>query len=385
MTGAALVLSPAISRAAAAEPSATPGVEALEYAFRFASAIHADPKDMAKAQQSVILDYVRLGAEDLAAERAREIEGWRGAVAYADLAAALAERDRAGKARDALARAEAARDGIDGWERGRVQAHVAQALAALGNREGSEEIATRLAAADEDYAGRSVATLAASDAASGDYDAAMERLAALDGQEDLYVTWWRTVGYLAVAKEQGLTRAQQKEALAAARRSADGIDGWKKAEALQSLAKEFRRLEMPKKARECLETAESLVDPLPATMPIKAPLRSNLARSWAELGNARHARELLRIAESEVSSTQVIDRPAVLANLASGFHVIGDHREARRLFDAALESAGTLVNARPRALAVVAICRFLGRSEVPLDDSLRGRLDALYAGLGDPW
>jgi hypothetical protein len=360
-------------------------VEALEYAFRFASAIQADPKDMAKAQQSVILEYAEIGAADLAVKRARQIEGWRGAVAQADLAAALADLNLPNEARDALARAEASRDAIEGWERGRVEAHLAQALAALGNREGSREISTRLAAADGQYAGRTAATLAASDAAAGDYRAAMDRLRALDTEEDLYVTWWRTVGYLAVAKEAGFSRQQQIEALRAARTSADGIDGWKQAEALQSIAKEFRRLGLPKRERECLETAEGLVEPLPSTMPIKAPLLSNLARSWAESGNHRHARDLLQAAESQVPSTQRIDRPAVLANVASGYHAVGDRAESRRLFDAALSSAESLVNARPRALSTVAICRFLGRNGILLDDELRARLDALYEGLGDPW
>jgi hypothetical protein len=36
-------------------------------------------------------------------------------------------------------------------------------------------------------------------------------------------------------------------------------------------------------------------------------------------------------------------------------------------------------------LAVVEICRSIGKSGVGLDEPMRARLNALYAGLKDPW
>jgi hypothetical protein len=62
-----------------------------------------------------------------------------------------------------------------------------------------------------------------------------------------------------------------------------------------------------------------------------------------------------------------------------------DEDDSRRLFDTALSEAESLVNARPRALAVVAVCRSMGRSGFELDEATRSRLDALFAGLKDPW
>ena len=64
---------------------------------------------------------------------------------------------------------------------------------------------------------------------------------------------------------------------------------------------------------------------------------------------------------------------------------LGDEQAARRLFGLAVDSAEGLVNARPRALAVVAICRSMAQQRVALDDGLRSRLDALHDGLGTPW
>jgi hypothetical protein len=43
------------------------------------------------------------------------------------------------------------------------------------------------------------------------------------------------------------------------------------------------------------------------------------------------------------------------------------------------------VNARPRALAAVDICRSLARNRVDVKAGMQGRLDALLAGLRDPW
>jgi hypothetical protein len=80
-----------------------------------------------------------------------------------------------------------------------------------------------------------------------------------------------------------------------------------------------------------------------------------------------------------------IDRPALYAVVAASWQSVGDPGESRRLFDRAFEAAASLQNARPRALAVVEICRALGRARIPLDEATRWRLDALLAGLRAPW
>src|SRR4030095_4973989 len=90
---------PAPPPAAAARPAASasldaPGSEAFDWAFRFASAIHSDPKDMARAQQNVVDDLADAGRLDEAIVRAEKIEGWRRGAAFADLAARLAEKGR---------------------------------------------------------------------------------------------------------------------------------------------------------------------------------------------------------------------------------------------------------------------------------------------------
>ncbi len=361
------------------------GLEALDYAFRFASAIKTDEKDRAKAQEGVVRDLSAAGALDEAIRRAGEIEGWRRGALYADLAVALAGAGRKDEARGLVEKAEAVRSGVQGWENPRIRAHVAQALSALGEVERARAITSELAANDRQYAGRSVATVSTGLAARGDFDAAMESLGGLDGEADLEIAWWRTAGYLAASRQAGLPAKQRREALDAARRSAEIIPGWKKPEALESIAGEYRSLEDAAAARLCLEAAEAIVTAQPDTLAIKAALLSNLARDWADFGDKARGRGLLDRAEGLVAGAMIIDRPALYAILASSRHQVGQQEEAARLYDQSLSAAASLKNARPRALAVVEICRSLGRSGVALDSATRKRLDELYSGLGEPW
>ena len=188
-----------------------------------------------------------------------------------------------------------------------------------------------------------------------------------------------------MAREKSLTREQRVKAITEARQAAEGIPGWRKAEALESIADEFRKLGMPKEAKEAVTSAQAILAALPDTMPINAPLLSNCARSFAELGDKATARKLLTQVEALAPKVQPIERPVVYANAASSFAAMKETADARRLYALALQDAATLENARPRALAVVEICRSIGKSGVGLDAPTRARLDDLFAGLRDPW
>jgi len=375
-----------LSVAAAHATAGSTATESLGWAFRFASAIVSDPKDMGKAQAAVAWDYAAMGAWREATDAAARVEGWRRGTAYADLAAALAQAGRNDDARAAIAKAEDVRQTVTGWQNPRIAAHIAGAWAALGEADKAEGLASAVALEDaQQYAGRTAATVASSRAARGDYDGAVAELDRLVEVKDIDDTWWRAVGYLDVARQTSLPRAKRAEALASARTAANSIPTWKKAEALQSIADEYRKQGFAAEAREAVAEAEGILVALPDTMPIKAPLLSNCARAWGELGRKSRARELLSRVEALAPTVQPIERPMVYANAASSFAAVGDKASARRLYGVAFDEAGTLVNARPRALAVVEICRSIGKSGVNLDDATRARLDTLFAGLKDPW
>jgi tetratricopeptide (TPR) repeat protein len=384
---AVLLLTLPVAGAAAPAQATTPrpGAAALDAAFKFASSIQADPGDRGKAQFSVIGDFIARGDLDEAAKKAGEIEGWQRGAAWADLAAALARVGRADEARGMLGKAEEFRKGITGWENPRIGAHIAQALAALGDLEASRDLAVELATSDREYAGRSAATVASGKAVRADFPGAMKTLAAMDEEKDYEVAWWRTAGYLSLARRAELSLEDRRKALLAARRSADGIEGWKRAEALASVAAELLFQGDPGSARGALKVAETVVRSQASTMPMKAPLMSNLARAWGKLGDARRARPLLEQALGVVPNALVIDRPGLYANLAASYLLLGENEQGERLLDRAFAAAEALENARPRALAVVSICRVLGQNELGVDGTKRARLDALFENLRAPW
>jgi tetratricopeptide (TPR) repeat protein len=371
------------SHALRAEPVA--GLEALGFAYRFASAIEKDPKDQAKAQELVIGELVVIGALDEALQRAETVKGWRRGSVYADLATALARQGKPQRARGLVEQARAVQSSVSGWEGRRILAHVAQALAALGDEEGVAKITRQLAESDPlQYAGRSAATEAVASAVRGEYGEAMERMKTIQGSDDIEIAWWRTAGYLAVAREKQLDAPKRIRALDAASASAEGIPGWRRAEALESIAEEYESLGRRDSARSALRSAQQVLK-TSSDSTEQAALLSNLARSWAGIGEKKRAREILRDAEASVAGALGIDRPGIYANLGSSYLRVGDRAEARRLYDRALEAAAALENSRPRALAVTAICRQMGRSGVELDGPTRDRLEALLSGLGDPW
>jgi tetratricopeptide (TPR) repeat protein len=362
------------------------GDEALEYAFKFASAIDPDPKDKAKAQELVVREYAARGELDAAISLAAGIDSWRRGVVYADFARDLAEQGRQEEARELIERARGVRKKIEGWQNPRISAHIAEALAALGELPESRELSARIADDDpQAYSSRSVATVATAFTAKRNFEAAMEQLAILTDEIDVYETWWRTQGYLDIARESGFTKAQRLEALDAATESCKSIVGWKQAQMLQWIAGEYRSLGKNRKARGALRRAEEVVAAVPPTRSAKAVMLSSLAGAWAGIGESDRAADLMLQAEQFVPNNMIIDQPGVYAMLAEGYYRMEKQEESKRLFDSALDSAEELVNARPRALAVVAICRSMGRSGISLNEATRGRLDALFAGLKDPW
>jgi tetratricopeptide (TPR) repeat protein len=377
----------ALSLVTATTLAAAPATStALDWAFKFASAIHADPKDMGKAQEAVVREYSARGELDEALERAQLIQGWRRGTALADLAADFAAAGRTDEAHALVAKAEAYRRGVEGWENPRIQAHVARALARLGEVDRSREIARGLAESDpEQYTGGAAAAVATALAAQGLLDAALARLAQLDADTDFDVAWSRTLGYVEIARLENLSKEQRARALQAAGRSAAGVPGWKSGEAWLLVADEYQALGDRRQARAATNAASASVRELPATMEVTAPLVSRLAGAWAEIGEKRRARELLAGLEAGVPQTLVTRQPESYAAIAAAYLAIRDDAQARRLYDRALAAAADLENARPRALAVVAVCNSMGRSGLSLDDSTLTRLETLYSNLGDPW
>jgi tetratricopeptide (TPR) repeat protein len=375
-----------VNVSAATQPPKPPRNEALETAMRFASAITADPKDMSAAQADVVQEYISLGQLDRAMELADKVTLWKKGIVLADLANALVQAGRKEDAKQTLDKALEFRSTVEGWQGPRIDAHIAQVYASMGETEKAQQISRRLAESDRQYAGRDVATVASGLAAQGEFDKALTEVSKLETDNpDLEQAWWRTAALIDLARRASVPRDKRLEAVDKARGSANDIDGWKQVEALVTIAGIYRDLEMKARAVETLDAAQVLVAALPDNEAAKPALFANLARGFSKLGDSERAAQLLTRAEPLVPQAMDLSRAALYANIASSWQQVGRSTDAVRLYDQALNAAESLVNARPRALSIVQVCRSLGRSGLEVSPAMRARLEKLYAGLKAPW
>jgi hypothetical protein len=379
----AALLSLALALPAVAAPA---GLEALGLGFRFASAIEGDAKDRARAQQAILEDMLAIGAADEAAKLAPQVDGWRRGVILAELAADAARAGRPEQARALIAKAQEVRGSVQGWENPRIAAHIADALAVLGEAEPIETISRQLLAEDDrQYLGRAARTQAVGSASRGDFDLGFAKLQALDGERDYEAALGRTQGYLDLARAVGASPEQRRRALTAARGSAAAIPGFKQTEMLQAVGERFQEIGDHAAAVEAIEAAQSGVLATAPRAPERAAVLATQGRAWGKIGEPARARELLEGAAAAVAYAQSIERPGILAFIAAGHLRIGDDTAAARLEERALVEAAALVNARPRALAAVEICRAIGLERAALRPGTRTRLEALLRGLKAPW
>jgi tetratricopeptide (TPR) repeat protein len=340
-----------------------------------------DPKDETRAQEAVVREALLLGATSQARDMASGIQGWRGGSAYADVAAALAREGKTEEASELLSLAEGIAKATRDWHGLRVMAHVSGALAFFGDVERASELCAEVASRDPLYGGRTTATLATAHAWRGEFDTALEILSGLDEKKDIYDTWWRTRGYIDLSRAAPLGKKQRLTALDRARESAEGVAGWKRTEMLQQVAEAYLALGKPGRSREALGRAESLILAEPDVTPAKASLLALMAATRVALGDEARARELLGPAETAASAGINIERPRLLADVAGGYQLLGDEREAARLWASALEKGESLANERPRALALSAVCRALARSGASVEGERRERIERLLTGL----
>lgn len=365
---------------------ASGGLPALDYAFRFASAIASDPKDRAKAQELALEGFAAAGAFDEAAKRAEQIDGWRRGIVYADIAVRLASVGRKEEALAFVQKAESVRVGVEGWQNPRIAARVAEAHAALGDAAQAGTMAADLATADPvQYAGHAAAVDAVGLAARGNFDEAMRRLDDLEGNPDLDVAWSRTTGYLALSRRQDASEAQRLAALRAARTAAGKLPIERQVEGLLQVATEFQAQGRRSESRKIIQGIDKAVRSAPMQGAEILPYLIEIGRAWAGLGEPDKARGALAEAQTMVPKALSIDQPGLLARIASAYRKIPDVTRAQALDEQALDVAARMPLSRPRALEIAAICRQLGQDGVAPDQALRVRLDGLLAGLGDPW
>ncbi len=378
----AWILAGTLSLIAVSHAGAMP--TALEHAFRFASAIRTDLNDRGRAQADVALAAAQVGQLEQARAWADEVTGWRRGMVYAELAVPLAKRGRTAEARALLAQAEEMSQRIEDWSGPRVAAHVAAALAQLGERERSAQISGKLEG-EERLKALPVAIAPLVEA--GQFEAAMEVLGKITGVHAFDLRIAQVRAYLKLAEHPSL-RAQwgkRKRALTAALAVAAELPVTVRAETAVAVADQFRGMGFRGDARRTLAEVETALVAEGGNAFYLAPVLVQVALAWDRLEERGRCRGLLVEALRGVTEAQDIDQPFVYAAVAGGYAAIREERQARQLYATGFELAGQLINSRPRALAVVELCRSMGLHGLRVTAAEQARLQELYDGLGAPW
>ncbi|MCG3147969.1 MAG: hypothetical protein PCFJNLEI_01410 [Verrucomicrobiae bacterium] len=369
--------------AVTASASTPPGP--LEWAFRFASAVTADPIDQAKAQEKIARDYITLGALTEAAQCASQINGWRRGIVWAEVAVAQAQRGQSNAALTAIHEAEIIQRAFRlDWQGARLRAHLTRAQAALDNLDAVRKLTAELS--PEELA-KGAASTASAQVAGGQIAAALAELKLYEGTDDFDRNFQLLDGYLDLARHRSLTNlpAQREQVLDAAARVLQTMPPLRRGEVIPGLARDYHRVGAAAKAKPLLDAIEPVVLTWENEPRFQAPVLADLALAWRELGDTERAQRLLRQAETRATAGDPMDQPASCAAVAAAFAEIGDRAAAARLYDRGLAIAAGFVNARPRALSIAEICRSMGRQRWELDATWQARLTELAAGLKDPW
>lgn len=378
---AALVL----TTAGAATAATAPGP--LDWALRFATGIQSDVKDREQAEEAVVLDLAIYGSVDDAVARVPKVEGWRKGVALAEIAKVLVRKGRVGDARTLIDRAREVLSGLpEGWERPRVESHILQATALLGE-EVKVDAAEKIVTTDDlQYEGLPAILRAEGLAVRGDATAALSELSAMEKEPSIEMAWPMTQAYLEIARHPDVPRERKSEALEAARRKAAAIqEGITRIDSMQLVADALVENGSDEAARSTLDDVEKRVERMSDQAVLKGPFLAGAARARSRLGDRKEALELLTRAVQAAEKSYVLDRPAIWANVAAGYHVAGDAAKAASTLRRAFDEADALQNARPRALAYVEIGRAMGRFGLPMTDDTRGRFERGLAELKAPW
>lgn len=334
-------------------------------AWKAALAITNDPADLAKTQSRVISYGIELGiSKEVLEYHARQIEGWRGLAALAELAVAHAGdgNDEASRrlALDVFYRAPA----LDGDNRERALKAVMWALAAAGERDILLDTADRLTDGSV-LKNTARAALALLDAVNTGCAPSRETLAAtLQGHpEDIsalhaqVVQRWSRFG----EKRDIAQRFQQAWSL-----TADTV-GYRRTDVRLEILDKLGTDIPEEMVRDALDKIASEMDRQHVPVLVRGEHYAALARLWGRLGDLEQTRYAASNARACAETLELIERPRLLARAAVGLERVGLTEEAQAWFGESLQIARDLINLRPRAIALADVYLAMAEANVSED------------------
>ena len=383
-------------------PLAEYRAQLLDLAFEASSAFPRNPhiKNRSRAQELVVTACLELDQPERARQYIPRIDNWRRGKAYADLAYHQAQLGRMADVQQDLDIAqriadgggieahEPASDSVEApqeWRRDRIRTSIARTYLLLGQDDKAAAVAD---GAVESEVGR-MHSERARQTEPTDFDAELVTLDNLVGTgsfEHLNAALQAYAQLFARFYDDAERRATVENKIDIA---------WAKLpiqvrfDVLMELTQHaFAHADAPK-TLELIGKAQVLLDGTQWSVESHVPLAARLAGLRFRAGDRERARTdadaALSAYESGRASVVDIYRAGVLRPLAEAYVTMGDTAKARRVYALAVEEGVVNPNSRPRAEDISATATSMAVHDFEPDAELLARMQAVRAGLGDPW
>jgi hypothetical protein len=365
----------------------------LEWGFKFATAIPVKPHivDRSKAQYSILKSYIDIDKPETAIRLAEKIDDWRRCLIYADLAYYFAENNSKEKAELCLKRAGECENLLEGhnagWQKDRTLKRMAEVQVITGQWDSIDESGTELST---ESAESTKAMMYGRLSGPESYSKSMDQLRALETSEHLEVKRDVALSYISILNQLGKDASDDQCDTLKTRVASvtDMLPLLVKHDILCKLSRTAFETGHWDTGRDVFDEALENLNKREKNARYDVPSLSELARIWRRAGGEPERSEsLLREAEAllKKSSLKSTDLARTMSSLALGFGIQGDEEKAWTCFSKALQAAASQVNARPRAMAVTAICNDMAQSGMELTGTINTELANMYETLGSPW
>ncbi|MBU3682940.1 MAG: hypothetical protein FGM39_02795 [Phycisphaerales bacterium] len=352
-----------------------------------AGTIPANPhaRDRAIMQEEAVKGWIALGDLGRAEAGMRRIGDWRRGEATALVAQARAARGEMDAARTLAAEARELAGREEDWKRDRIGAEVARTLAMTGDLGQVDGLVDPTAAAEAANVAAAVTAVVPADRLEA--QAAIFDRAIAVGAFDL--VRGGLDGYLAIMRRADCDDAWRTRAVKAIDGALPGLPYDLRVQYLVSLADALAVRGRADEARAALDRADAVMASAGFLPEDIVPIGAPIAAARTRLGDRDPARAALRAlrATFERRREEVVNlrRATSWRALATGFMGLGDRADAEACFAAALEDGALNPNARPRAEDLCMTLLAMARSGFVPTEAMERRIDAIRAGLADPW
>lgn len=368
-------------------------LDLLDLAFRTASLVPSRPhvKTRAHLQAFVIKACIDLDQPVKALEWTTRVPNWRRGAAFADLAYYCAERslpDLALRYSEAAA-SEIQRmsqdDALQEWRGDRIRSRLAGVHAILGDDEAASKLEDGITPSEAGGAAIARARRPVLDEFRAHRDFLREAVKSMP-MDHLRNVLFAHVSYYRAFFESRDVRTEIEEDI---RLGSERLPVPIRVELLVRMADSAQEHGDRAEAIRLIDDAAGVVESVSWTAEHRLPRVALVAMARHRAGGSDRARKdvlaALALYELDRHTILDIDRAAVLVPLAEVLAATGDADLAAAVYRRAAGEAVLNPNSRPRAESLVAICLSMAGAGFEPSAELRGQIEGIFAGLGDPW